>query len=64
MKVKGLRGLIYSMYESESECAKAMNWTRQRLNKITTGQKIPSLIEANELARALGTSVDTIASFF
>lgn len=64
MKVKGLRGLIYSIYESESECAREMNWSKQRLNRITAGKKIPTVHEANELARALHTSVETIVSFF
>ena len=58
------RGMIYSNFKNESEMAKNIGWTRQRLNKISTGKKIPNIHEINVLAKALGTDVHTIMQFF
>ena len=63
-KVKAVRGLIYAMYNSESDCAKEMGWPRQRLSKITHGQKEPSIDELNDLSKALGISVGDLAEIF
>ena len=63
-KIKELRGLIYSKFDSESEMAKFLGWPRQRLNKITNGIKEPDIKELNELAEALGRSVGDIAKIF
>lgn len=52
-KNEKLSALIYTRYKSESACAKAMGWPRQRLNRITTGEKIPDIAELNLLANAL-----------
>jgi transcriptional regulator with XRE-family HTH domain len=63
-KIKELRGLIYSKFDSESEMAKKLGWPRQRLNKITNGIKEPDIKELNELAEALDKSVGDIAQIF
>ena len=55
-----LRGLIYSIYKSEAEMARQMGWNRQRLNKITTGNKMPDIIEINALAKALDTNIEKL----
>jgi len=63
-KVKGLRGLIYSKYDSEAALARTIEWPRQRLNKITSGVKEPTVGELNVLAEVLGVNVDVLAQFF
>lgn len=59
-----LRGIVYSRYRSESEMAKQMGWPKQRLNKITTGLKEPTVQELNELAIALGVDIGFLAKIF
>lgn len=44
--------------------AKKLGWTRQRLNKITTGAHEPDIYEAAALAGVLNISVDGIADIF
>lgn len=63
-KVKELRGLIYANYDSESQFAEAIGWSRQRVNKITTGHKEPDIDELNTIATALHKSVGDIAQIF
>ena len=59
-----LRGLIYSKYPTESAFADDLKWSRQKLNKITTGKQIPDIADVNHMAATLGVSVNLIASFF
>lgn len=59
-----LRGIVYSRYRSESEMAKQMGWPKQRLNKITTGVKEPTVQELNELAIALDMEIGRLAQIF
>ena len=59
-----LRSMIFGIYKSESECARQMNWTKQRLNKIINGKKEPTVGELQEMAKALKHSVSDIASIF
>lgn len=59
-----LRGIVYSRYRSESEMAKQMGWPKQRLNKITTGAKEPTVQELNELAIALDMEIGRLAQIF
>lgn len=63
-KVRELRGLIYSQYDSETEFANSIGWPRQRVNKITNGTKEPDIDELNVLAKALNKSVGDIAQIF
>ena len=60
----GMRGLIYSKYESESQFARTLGWSRQRLFKITNGRKIPTLFEVNDMADALGVHFMEVAAFY
>lgn len=62
--VRELRSLIYEKFDSESDFAKQLNWSRQKLNKITTGVKEPDLLEAKMIADGLGVSVDILAEIF
>lgn len=59
-----LRGIICSKYHSEAECARSMDWTKQKLNKITNGSKEPNVTELCELAKAIDVPVQDLALFF
>lgn len=59
-----LNGMIHSKYKNETEMASALGWTRQRLNIITNGKKMPDLDEAVKIAGALDQPLDTIANIF
>lgn len=63
-KIKELRGLIYSKFDSESDMARRLGWPRQKLNKITNGTKEPDITELNELARLLEKPVGDMAQIF
>lgn len=63
-KVMELRGLIYGKYDSEAALAADLGWSRQRLNKITSGMKEPDLEEVAELAGKLDQSVEDIVQIF
>lgn len=63
-KVRELRGLIYSNFDSESQFANAIGWPRQRVSKITNGTKEPNIDELNTFAGALHKSVGEMAQIF
>lgn len=63
-KIKELRSLIYGKYDTEVEFAKTLGWTRQRLNKITNGEKEPDISEIDVMSRALNTDFMTVANIF
>ncbi|MCL1873635.1 MAG: helix-turn-helix transcriptional regulator [Clostridiales bacterium] len=63
-KVKALRGIIYTKFDSEANCAKAMGWHRQKLSKITNGTKIPDLFELEQLSKALDVPLSQLAKIF
>lgn len=63
-KILPLRGLIYSKFKSEAEFAREIRWTRQRLNKITNGDRPPTLFEVEEIANGLSEDIMVIANIF
>jgi transcriptional regulator with XRE-family HTH domain len=63
-KIFELRSLIYGKFDSETAFAEHLGWTRQRLNKITTGQKEPSVTEVHIIAEGLGIDVSVIFQIF
>lgn len=63
-KVLGIRGLIHGKFDSESELAAYLGWSRQQLNKITTGKRRPSLEETYAIAQALGKDFEEVAQIF
>jgi len=63
-KVLELRGLIHSKFNSESEFAEYLGWSRQQLNKITTGKRKPSLEETHVLSKALNKGFEDVAMIF
>lgn len=64
METMELRGMIYRKFKNEAECARKMGWSRQRLNKITTGKKIPDVNEVNDIATALEEPVENVLYIF
>ena len=63
-KIKELRGLIYGLYDTESDFAREIGWSRQKMNQISNGNKEPDVNDLNVLAHALGKSVGEIAEIF
>lgn len=63
-KILALNGLIHSKFDSEAKMADALGWPRQRLNKITNGDKEPDLVEIREMAAVLDESFMTVANIF
>lgn len=63
-KILPLRGLIYSKFKSEAEFARKIGWKRQRLNKITNGNRPPTLEEVEKIAEGLGKETLSIAKIF
>lgn len=63
-KVREFRSLIYKHYDSESELANSMGWSKQRLNKMTNGKKEPNIKELTELSGRLHTSIGELANIF
>ena len=63
-KIRELRGMIYSRFNSESECARALGWSRQRLNNITNGKSEPSIKELNDLSEILHVETQLLFQIF
>lgn len=63
-KIVELRGLIYGKYETETQLAKELGWTKQRLNLITNGSREPDLEEVVALAGKLNKSVEEMIYIF
>ena len=63
-KIIELRGLIYGKYETETQLAKELGWSKQRLNVITNGTREPDIEEVVELAGKLGKSVEEMVYIF
>lgn len=59
-----LRSIIYSVFGTEAECAKKLNWDKQRLNRITNGVKQPTISEVAAITAATGRQQTEIADIF
>lgn len=64
MHTSEIKHLITGKYETESALARSLGWPRQRLNKITTGVRLPTIEEINDLSLALGVSIETLVHIF
>lgn len=62
--VMELRGLIYGKYDTETQLANELGWSKQRLNVITTGRREPNLEEVEALAGKLDRSVEDMVYIF
>lgn len=63
-KIRELRSLVYAKYDAESDLACALGWSRQRLNRITNGEKVPNVEELNQIASALDVPIGELALIF
>lgn len=63
-KVIELRGLIYGKYETETQMANDLGWTKQRLNAITSGKRQPDIEEVAALAARLEKPVGEVLNIF
>lgn len=59
-----LRGMIYSRFKTETECAKQLGWPKQKLNYITNGKRLPNIKDTVKLAETLQVDIDKIISIF
>ena len=64
MKNREFKGLIYSKFDSEAALARELKWTKQKLNRITTGKREPSVSDIKALAEALCEPSSKIILFF
>jgi len=58
------RSEIRKKFKHESEFAREIGWTRQKLHKAVHGRYSPKISEINMLSRALGISVERFISLF
>lgn len=63
-KIRALCGLIHSKYDFEIQLAREIGWSKQRLNRITTGAKEPDLSEVYVLSKALNVPFEQMANIF
>ena len=63
-KIIELRGLIYGKYETETQLANELGWSKQRLNLITNGTREPDIEEVVALAEKLDKSVEEMVYIF
>lgn len=59
-----LKDMIHEKYGKEVALANRLGWPRQRLNKITTGRRLPDIEELNDLANALERPVNEMIIVF
>lgn len=58
------REAISRTYRFESEFARRIGWSRQKLSKTILGQRKPKLDEVRKISDLLGISVDAALAFF
>ena len=63
-KTQRLRGIICGRYSSVSGLARQLDWGRQKLQRIISGQQIPTVQEVYEMALALKLTLSEMADFF
>lgn len=64
MKVRELRALIYSQYDSAGQLAAVLGWPQVKLSRISCGSKEPDVNELNELAAGLHRQAGELAEIF
>lgn len=64
MKEATILDYILKKYGSQSACASALGWPRQKLNRIVHGQTVPSLEDTQLLAEKLNEPIEIIADLF
>ncbi len=59
-----LSRIIHARYSSEAEFTRAMGWSRQKMNKITTGKQLPDITELNKMAELLDVDAADLLAVF
>ena len=59
-----LSRIINAKYRSEAEFARAMGWSRQKVNKITNGKQLPDISELNKMAEMLDVGAPVLLRVF
>lgn len=59
-----LRGMIYTRFKTEAECARSLGWSRQKLNYITNGKRLPDIRDVNQLAKTLDVDIGRLIDIF
>lgn len=59
-----LRGMIYTRFKTEADCARQLGWPKQKLNYITNGKRMPDIKDTVELANTLQVDVGSLISIF
>jgi len=62
--VNKLRGMVYAKFRTETACAAALGWPKQKLNYITNGQRAPSIRDAWELSTVLEVDLGELCDIF
>lgn len=63
-RIGGLSGLIYSKFRSQTDCAKALGWQKQKLSRIVNGISKPDVDDVNIMANVFDKPVNEIAAFW
>lgn len=61
---KNFREKIVKRYGSDSELAKRLGWSRQRLSKVLQGKQELTLENVNELSTAMDMPIQEVANEF
>ena len=63
-KIYELRSIIYGKFDSQTKFANELGWSKQRISKISSGKKEPTISETSKIAKALGIDISVIADIF
>jgi len=63
-KIYELRSIIYGKFDSQTKLADALGWSKQRISKISSGKKEPSIREAHRIAEVLEMDIATVVEIF
>ena len=61
---ENLEAKIRERYRSDAEFGRAIGWKRQKVHKMVHGRYEPTVVEAATISKALGITMDRLASFF
>ena len=64
MNESKLRAAIYGKYKSAAACADSIGWSRQKMNNIINGRKIPNVNEIKLIAEAIQLSNSDLMDIF
>lgn len=59
-----LKKMIKEKFPTEAACARALEWDRRKLNKLTTGKKEPDIRELFDLSNVLDVPITELVIIF